>query len=60
MINAQPTKCKCGCPLVAGMTMCAVCWQKFRDEAMAYRNMRQEQERARDEAKEQGEMGEVK
>jgi len=42
------------------MTMCAVCWQKFRDEAMAYRNMRQEQERAREEAKEQGKIGEWK
>ena len=53
-----PNKCKCGCPLVAGMTMCAVCWQRFRDEAIAHREQRQAQEAKRDEAREQRKIGE--
>ncbi len=50
--------CKCGCPLVAGMKLCAACWQKFRDEAIAHRERRQEQERVQAEAREQGRIGE--
>lgn len=52
--------CTCGCPLVAGMTQCAVCWQRFRAEAMAHREQRQAQEAKRNEAKGQGKIGEWK
>lgn len=33
-MNDQP-KCKCGSPVVAGMKMCASCWEAWRKGALA-------------------------
>jgi len=60
-MSTDAIKCpKCGGPMLSGQMACTSCWAKWREDCLAYREQRQAQEAKRDEAKEQGKMGEVK